>query len=67
MYRKIFSYLTLSKVGTDESLVNKIKQAATSFKSSEKYQQIMHFWVEKYKSQPIPMHIEKGVLNLWEQ
>ena len=54
-------------MGTDESLVNKIKQAATSFKSSEKYQQIMHFWVEKYKSQPIPMHIEKGVLNLWEQ
>ncbi|MDC0603258.1 transporter substrate-binding domain-containing protein [Aliiglaciecola sp.] len=58
MYRKIFSYLTLSKVGTDESLVNKIKQAASSFKASEQYQQIMHFWVEKYKNQPIPMHIE---------
>lgn len=67
MYQKISSYLTLSKTGTNEALVTTIKNAASSFKESKKYQEIVNFWLDKYKQQPIPMHIEKGVLNLWDK
>lgn len=67
MYQKIVSYLTMSKVESDETLVEALTQAAEEFKQSPQFNHLVAKWLNEYKSQPIPMHLEKGVMNLWHQ
>lgn len=67
MYWKISSYLTMSKVNSDPVLVECLIKAAIEFKQSKLFEDLVTDWLVKYKTQPIPMHLEQGVMNLWQQ
>lgn len=68
MYQKTQSYLVLSKPGTDPDLVEKFTSAAAEYKASEEYKNMAKSWVARYKKEvPVPMHLNNGVLNLWEK
>ncbi|GAB5379423.1 MAG: ABC transporter substrate-binding protein [Aliiglaciecola sp.] len=67
MYERMFSYLVLSKAETDEQLADRLKSAALRFKHSEEFTQLTRHWLKQYEELPIPMHMEDGVLNLWQQ
>ena len=68
MYQQTQSYLVLSKPGTDPHLVDKFTVAAAQYKASKDFKSMSQLWVNKYKKEvPIPMHLENGVLNLWEK
>lgn len=67
MYERMFSYLVLSKAQTDDQLAEKLKHAADRFKHSEGFTQLTRHWLKQYEDVPIPMHMEDGVLNLWQQ
>lgn len=67
MYERMQSYLVLSKGDTDKALAEKLKNAANRFKHSEGFLQLSHHWLKQYENVPIPMHMEDGVLNLWQQ
>ena len=67
MYERMFSYLVLSKVQTDTQLAERLKRAANRFKRSEGFSQLTQYWLKQYEDVPIPMHMEDGVLNLWQQ
>lgn len=68
MYQKTQSYLVLSKPGTDPELVDMFTSAASRFKASKDFKVMSQRWLKKYENEvPIPMHLEDGVLNLWEK
>lgn len=67
MYERMLSYLVLSKVQTDSDLAKKLKDAANRFKGSEHFSELTQYWLKQYENVPIPMHMEDGVLNLWQQ
>ena len=68
IYQKTYSYLVLSKPGTDESLVEKLQIAAEKYKASAEFNNMANFWLARYaKEVTIPMHLEDGTLNLWKK
>ncbi|MEP4891381.1 MAG: transporter substrate-binding domain-containing protein [Aliiglaciecola sp.] len=67
MYERTVTYLTLSKVGTNTELVNRLKSAANRYKHSDAFKLISKNWLKQYQNLPIPMHMEDGVLNLWNK
>lgn len=67
-YQRTQSYLVLSKPGTNPELVSKLTEAAKQFKASDDFKHMAQTWVKKYKQEvTIPMHLEDGVLNLWNK
>ncbi|WP_353372744.1 transporter substrate-binding domain-containing protein [Aliiglaciecola sp. NS0011-25] len=67
LYEKTITYLTLSKVGSNPELVNRLKSAAEQYKDSDAFKTISKDWLKQYETLPIPMHMEDGVLNLWNK
>ncbi|GAA0859478.1 substrate-binding periplasmic protein [Aliiglaciecola litoralis] len=67
MYRKIVSYLTMSKVESNPVLVDTLTKAAEEFKQSSQFNDTVAKWLDIYQSQPIAMHMDNGVMNLWQQ
>lgn len=68
IYQTTQSYLVLSKPGTRPDLVSTFLQAAKQYKQSEAFKQMSLAWLHKYQKEvPIPMHLEDGVLNLWQK
>ncbi|WP_353506897.1 transporter substrate-binding domain-containing protein [Aliiglaciecola sp. LCG003] len=69
MYQTMRSYLVLSKVESNKKLVQKLMIAAEQYKNTTEFAELSQQWLKQYESQPIriPMHIENGVLNLWDQ
>ena len=62
------SYLAVSKNGTSLALVERLKQEAFKFKQSTEFRQLAQHWLDEYKNTTdIPMHLEKGVVNLWSK
>ena len=59
IYQKATTYLAMSKKGTNQALVNKLKFAADSFKQSEQYRALYSKWLEAYS--------KKTSLNMFEQ
>ncbi len=68
IYQKTESFLVLSKPGTDLALATRLKTAAKEYKQSVEYHQISQRWLAQYRKEvPIPMHLDNGTLNLWQQ
>lgn len=62
------SYLAVSKVGTNPHLVKTLKQAAKGFKQSQAFQKMAKYWLDEYaQTTEFPMHLDKGVINLWQK
>lgn len=68
-YRTTYSYLVLSKPGTDPLLAQRLQEAALSFKKSAKFKQLSETWLAHYQQLKlaIPMHLDRGVLKLWKK
>ena len=58
-YQKATTYLAMSKKGTNQALVNKLKFAADNFKQSDEYRALYSKWLEAYS--------KKTSLNMFEQ
>ncbi|GAB2684176.1 transporter substrate-binding domain-containing protein [Aliiglaciecola sp. 3_MG-2023] len=67
MYEETVTYLTLSKLESSPELVNRLKNAAKQYKQSDAFKRISKYWLKQYENLPIPMHMEEGVLNLWNK
>ncbi|KXJ59380.1 MAG: hypothetical protein AXW14_15695 [Alteromonas sp. Nap_26] len=58
-YQKATTYLAMSKQGSDQTLLNKLKFAADTFKQSEDYRLLYTKWLNTYS--------KKTSLNMFEQ
>ena len=64
-YQKATTYLAMSKKGTNQALVNKLKFAADSFKRSEQYNALSSKWLNTYsKKTSLKMFEQDGVIVL---
>ena len=62
------TYLAISKPGTDMNLVKRIKQEAEAFKQTKEFEQLAIYWLDQYsRTTDFPMHLDNGVINLWEK
>lgn len=62
------TYLAVSKNGTDSALIERLKKASREIKRSPEFERLGAQWLRTYaETTEFPMHIDNGVLNLWEQ
>jgi ABC-type amino acid transport substrate-binding protein len=67
-YQLATTYLAVSKHGTSQKLVEKLKSAAANFKRSTQYAAIVKFWLTEFKQRNMPkMHEQDGIIKLWQQ
>ena len=60
------TYLAISKQGTSEQLVAKLKSAAANFKQSKQYEALAEHWLMAFKQNNMPnMHQQDGIIKLW--
>ena len=62
------TYLAVSKQGTSQQLVEKLKFSAVEFKQTKQYKTIAERWLTKFKKLNMPnMHEQEGIIKLWAQ
>lgn len=62
------TYLAVSKHGTSEQLVKKLKAAAINFKQSNQYATMVEHWLTEFKQRNMPnIHEQDGIIKLWAQ
>jgi polar amino acid transport system substrate-binding protein len=67
-YQTVTTYLVMSKVDTQPSLVDKLTTAANTYKQSSDFQRLTQTWLTRYhNSGEISMHEANGVINLWSK
>jgi ABC-type amino acid transport substrate-binding protein len=67
-YQLATTYLAISKHGTSQKLVKKLKAAAVNFKQTTQYAEIVDQWLTEFKQRNMPkMHEENGIIKLWAQ
>jgi ABC-type amino acid transport substrate-binding protein len=68
VYTTSTTYLALSKQGTSKNLVARLTDAAERFKKTEKYEELVAYWLSQAATQtPVNMHEHAGVMKLWEE
>ncbi|QJR81405.1 transporter substrate-binding domain-containing protein [Alteromonas pelagimontana] len=66
-FKRITTYLVVSKQGTNPLLVEKLRQAAVKVKHSDSYKQWSSVWSRDMNNEfAVPLHIENGVVKLWK-
>lgn len=67
-YQLATTYLAVSKHGTSQKLVEKLKSAAVNFKRSTQYATIVKYWLTEFKQRNMPkIHEQDGIIKLWQQ
>jgi ABC-type amino acid transport substrate-binding protein len=62
------TYLAVSKHGTSEQLVEKLKYAAVNFKQTKQYEAMVEHWLSEFKNNNMPkMHEQDGIIKLWDK
>ena len=62
------SYLAVSKQGTSQKLIEKLKSSAVIFKQTIQYQSMVKRWLMEFKQRNMSnMHEHDGIIKLWAQ
>lgn len=62
------TYLAISKHGTSQQLVEKLKSAAAAFKHTTQYEAMVKDWLIKFKQRNMAnIHEQDGIIKLWAQ
>jgi len=65
VYKEGTTYLALSKPGTNQELVNKLRRSAQGFKQSSQFNNLVSEWLDMYANKTaLPILEENGVLIL---
>ncbi|MDM7859003.1 transporter substrate-binding domain-containing protein [Alteromonas sp. ASW11-36] len=60
------TYLAISKQGTTDTLIERLTDAAKTFKASAQYQRLVDYWLADYRQKSaLNMHEHEGVIRLW--
>lgn len=67
-FKKVTTYLALSKQGTPPRLVEQLKLAAAKLKQTEQFGAFIQKWTQTLNEAPFgPVHIEHQVVKLWPE
>ncbi|WP_124916953.1 substrate-binding periplasmic protein [Alteromonas flava] len=66
-YQLATTYLAISKQGTDEKMIQRLKKAAEAVKGSREFQTLVDYWLTDYAQQSaLKMHETEGIVKLWK-
>ncbi|WP_100643663.1 substrate-binding periplasmic protein [Alteromonas facilis] len=67
-YQLATTYLAISKQGTKDTLIERLKQASDRVKQSPQFAALVEHWLSQYRQQTsLKMHEDGGVIKLWKR